>query len=81
MPCNMASDRWYVPSSLFCFYWCIVLSDVFPMLLANTALQVVGTACGDRSDEIHNGNLYDLNAKYADVVSEEDAILHLLQKW
>ena len=43
--------------------------------------QVVGNACGDRSDEIQAGNLFDLNAKYADVVSEEDAIAHLSQKW
>ncbi len=35
---------------------------------------VVGTACGDRSPQIQNSNLFDLNAKYADVVSEEDAL-------
>jgi len=26
-------------------------------------------ACGDRDPEAHEANLYDLNAKYADVVS------------
>ena len=35
---------------------------------------VVGTACGDRSEQIQNSNLFDLNAKYADVVSEEEAL-------
>ncbi|KAK8085803.1 hypothetical protein PG997_007074 [Apiospora hydei] len=42
---------------------------------------VVGTACGDRSEEIQNANLFDLNAKYADVVSEEEAIEHLQAGW
>lgn len=36
--------------------------------------QVVGTACGDRTAEIQNANLFDLDAKYADVVSEADAL-------
>lgn len=35
---------------------------------------VVGSACGDRSEEIQRANLFDLNAKYADVVGEEDAL-------
>ncbi|KAL4956609.1 Maleamate amidohydrolase [Aspergillus filifer] len=38
---------------------------------------VVGAACGDRSAEIQNANLFDLDAKYADVVSEEEALSHL----
>ncbi|KAK6069341.1 n-carbamoylsarcosine amidase [Seiridium cupressi] len=42
---------------------------------------VVGSACGDRSDEIQNANLFDLNAKYADVVNEEEAIEHLKAGW
>ncbi|KAK8044064.1 hypothetical protein PG993_004088 [Apiospora rasikravindrae] len=42
---------------------------------------VVGTACGDRSEEIQNANLFDLNAKYADVISEEEAIEHLQAGW
>ncbi|KAK8070257.1 N-carbamoylsarcosine amidase [Apiospora phragmitis] len=42
---------------------------------------VVGAACGDRSEEIQNANLFDLNAKYADVVSEEEAIEHLKAGW
>ena len=44
-------------------------------------LQVVGTACGDRSEEIQNSNLFDLNAKYADIVTEADAINHLSRTW
>ncbi|KAJ7463538.1 Isochorismatase-like protein [Mycena latifolia] len=42
---------------------------------------VVGEACGDRSPEIHNANLFDLNAKYSDVVSEEEAIGKLEAGW
>ncbi|KAJ6595076.1 N-carbamoylsarcosine amidase [Mycena vulgaris] len=42
---------------------------------------VVGEACGDRSPEIHNANLFDLNAKYSDVVSEEEAVGKLQAGW
>ncbi|KAH0844037.1 hypothetical protein AYO21_02205 [Fonsecaea monophora] len=42
---------------------------------------VVGNACGDRAPEIQEANLFDLNAKYADVVSEEEAIGHLEAGW
>ncbi|KAI4596925.1 hypothetical protein KJ359_004835 [Pestalotiopsis sp. 9143b] len=42
---------------------------------------VVGSACGDRSDEIQNANLFDLNAKYADAVTEAEAIEHLKAGW
>ena len=35
---------------------------------------VVSDACGDRHDAPHDANLFDMNAKYADVVSEDDAI-------
>ncbi|KAE9973213.1 hypothetical protein EG327_009244 [Venturia inaequalis] len=38
---------------------------------------VVETACGDRSPEIHNANVFDMNAKMADVVSEEEAVTKL----
>jgi hypothetical protein len=42
---------------------------------------VVGSACGDRTPEIQRSNLFDLNAKYADVVSEEEAIEKLKAGW
>ncbi|KAH7018162.1 putative N-carbamoylsarcosine amidase [Microdochium trichocladiopsis] len=42
---------------------------------------VVAAACGDRSDEIQNANLFDLNAKYADVVTEAEAVEHLKAGW
>ncbi|KAL0578443.1 hypothetical protein V5O48_003543 [Marasmius crinis-equi] len=42
---------------------------------------VVGSACGDRSAEIQNANLFDLHAKYADVVSEEEAVDKLKTGW
>lgn len=35
---------------------------------------VVREACGDRHPHPHEANLFDMNAKYADVVSEEDII-------
>lgn len=38
---------------------------------------VVAEACGDREQAAHEQNLFDLDAKYADVVSEHDAIAHL----
>jgi hypothetical protein len=42
---------------------------------------VVGSACGDRTVEIQNSNLFDLNAKYADVISEAEAIEKFKAGW
>lgn len=44
-------------------------------------IQVVGSACGDRSAEIQRSNLFDLNAKYADVVTEQEAVEKLMAGW
>lgn len=33
---------------------------------------IVEEACGDRHDDPHQANLFDMNAKYADVVSEKE---------
>lgn len=38
---------------------------------------VVEQACGDRHDDPHKANLFDMNAKYADVVSEQEIIKFL----
>ena len=38
---------------------------------------VVRDACGDRHEGPHEANLFDMQAKYADVVSEEEIIAHL----
>ena len=38
---------------------------------------VVKDACGDRHEGPHNANLFDMNAKYADVMSEEDVTKYL----
>lgn len=38
---------------------------------------VVREACGDRAVEPHEANLFDMNAKYADVVSETEASAYL----
>jgi maleamate amidohydrolase len=37
---------------------------------------VVADACGDREAATHDQNLFDLDAKYADVISEADALTH-----
>lgn len=38
---------------------------------------VVEEACGDRHQDPHQANLFDMNAKYADVVSEQEAVNYL----
>ncbi|MBU2677912.1 MAG: isochorismatase family protein [Gammaproteobacteria bacterium] len=38
---------------------------------------VVSDACGDRHEAPHEANLFDMNAKYADVIDEETAIKQL----
>lgn len=38
---------------------------------------VVREACGDRDERPHEANLFDMNAKYADVVSEEETLGYL----
>ena len=38
---------------------------------------VVRDACGDRDPRIHEANLFDLDAKYADVVSEQEVLDYL----
>jgi maleamate amidohydrolase len=38
---------------------------------------VVADACGDREAATHDQNLFDLDAKYADVLSERDVVAHL----
>lgn len=35
---------------------------------------VIKDACGDRNEQIQEANLFDLQAKYADVISEADAL-------
>jgi len=40
---------------------------------------VVADACGDRHEVPHDANLFDMNAKYADVVSESETIDYLKQ--
>ena len=38
---------------------------------------IVNDACGDRHEGPHQANLFDMNAKYGDVVSEKIVIDHL----
>ncbi len=37
---------------------------------------VVREACGDRDQQVNDANLFDLDAKYADVLSESDVLAH-----
>jgi maleamate amidohydrolase len=39
--------------------------------------QVVREACADRTDQLHENNLADLDAKYADVVDLAEALVRL----
>lgn len=36
---------------------------------------------GDRTEEIHRANLFDMGAKYADIVSETEAIEKMKAGW
>lgn len=38
---------------------------------------VIEDAVGDRAEEPHNANLYDMSAKYADLLNTEDAIAYM----
>lgn len=38
---------------------------------------VVEDACGDRAPAVHDANIFDMSAKYADVISSEEAIAWL----
>ena len=38
---------------------------------------VVADACGDRDERPHEANLFDMNAKYADVISEAEVLDYL----
>ena len=38
---------------------------------------IVEDACGDRHEDPHRANLFDMNAKYGDVVSESNAAQYL----
>ncbi|MEM9531733.1 MAG: isochorismatase family protein [Pseudomonadota bacterium] len=38
---------------------------------------IVADACGDRHEDPHEANLFDMNAKYGDVVSEAEVLAHL----
>jgi len=44
-------------------------------------IQVVSEACGDRSPAVHDANIFDMNAKMADVVPESEAIEKLKAGW
>ncbi|KAL7774315.1 hypothetical protein CFE70_005227 [Pyrenophora teres f. teres 0-1] len=42
---------------------------------------VVGQACGDRSLAVHDASMFDMNAKMADVVDEDEAVEKLRAVW
>jgi hypothetical protein len=41
----------------------------------------VGSACGDRTPEIHDANMFDMDAKNGDAVTEEEAVERLKAGW
>ena len=41
---------------------------------------VVADACGDRHEAPHEANLFDMNAKYGDVVSESEVVAYLSER-
>jgi isochorismate hydrolase len=41
---------------------------------------VVRDACGDRHSDPHTANLFDLQAKYAEVISEAEALDHMAKQ-
>ena len=41
---------------------------------------VVRGACGDRHQAPHEANLFDMNAKYADVVSDNEALDYIVSQ-
>lgn len=55
---------------------CVRASCVDSMSHGFTTI-VVAEACGDRHAEPHEANLFDMNAKYADVVSEDEILAYL----
>lgn len=55
---------------------CVRASCVDAMSYGFTT-SVVREACGDRHSAPHEANLFDMNAKYADVVSEDEIVQHL----
>ena len=38
---------------------------------------IVADACGDRHEAPHEANLFDMNAKYGDVVTEAETMAYL----
>lgn len=54
-----------------------VRATVVDALHHNYPAWVVEQACGDRNISAHNANLHDMNAKYASVVSLNDAVAFL----
>lgn len=58
-----------------------VRASTLDALSYNFRPMVVEAACGDRSRAIHEANVHDMDAKMADVVSEDEAVEHLNKGW
>ena len=58
-----------------------VRATTLDALSYNFRPMVVESACGDRSREIHQANVHDMDAKMADIVAEEEAVEHLRAGW
>lgn len=58
-----------------------VRATVLDALCHNFRPMIVGSACGDRSPAIHDANIFDMDSKMGDVVSEKEAVEHLEKGW
>ncbi|KAF1998813.1 Isochorismatase hydrolase [Amniculicola lignicola CBS 123094] len=59
---------------------CVRASTLDAMCLGYRPM-VVSEACGDRSPAIHEANIFDMDAKMADVVAEAEAVEKLKAGW
>lgn len=55
-----------------------VRASVLDALQSGFTPFVIRDACGDRHPSPHEANLFDLSAKYAEVISESEALRHLV---
>ncbi|KAL5113849.1 hypothetical protein ACEQ8H_008269 [Pleosporales sp. CAS-2024a] len=74
------------PSAFFATHLntCLQLKRVDTLVICGVSTSgpmVVSDACGDRSPAVHEANIFDMNAKMADVVSESEAVAKLKAGW
>ncbi|CAK3997021.1 Maleamate amidohydrolase [Lecanosticta acicola] len=58
-----------------------VRATAMDAMCLNFRPMIVGEACGDRGERVHEGNLFDMDAKVGDVVGLEEAVEKLEMGW